>query len=75
MGSTKDVRRMKWVILVTLYMGDPFFIKHKEFENKKLCVNYVNNINNVDTLAVEIIAVAGFNDPVVDISCVTRRKG
>ena len=75
MGSFKDVCRMTWVILVTLHMGDPFFIQYKEFSSKKVCVDYVNNSNNADTLAIEVIAVAGFNDPVVDISCVTRRKG
>ena len=75
MGSTEDVRRMTWVILVTLHMGDPFFIQYKEFSSKKMCVDYVSNSNNADTLAIEVIAVAGFNDPVVDISCVTRRKG
>ena len=75
MGSTEDVCRMTWVILVTLHMGDPFFIQYKEFPSKKVCVDYVSNSNNADTLAIEVIAVAGFNDPVIDISCVTRREG
>ena len=66
---------MSWVILVTLHMGDPFFIQHKEFTSKKMCVNYVSSVDNIDTLAIEVIAVAGFNDPVIDISCVTRREG
>ena len=66
---------MSWVILVTLHMGDPFFIQHKEFASKKMCVNYVSSVDNIDTLAIAVIAVAGFNDPVIDISCVTRREG
>jgi len=56
-------------------MGDPFFIQHKEFASKKMCVDYVSSVDNADTLAIEVIAVAGFNDPVIDISCVTRREG
>ena len=66
---------MTWVILVTLHMGDPFFIQHKEFPSEEVCVDYVSNSNNADTLAIEVIAVAGFNDPIIDISCVTRRDG
>ena len=75
MGSIKDVRRMNWVILVTLTMGNPFIVFNKSFEHKDACVNYVSNPAHSDTLAVEIIAVAGFNDPIIDISCVTRRDG
>lgn len=75
MGSIKDVRRMNWVILVTLTMGNPFIVFNKSFEHKDACVNYVSNPVHSDTLAVEIIAVAGFNDPIIDISCVTRRDG
>tara|TARA_R100001509_G_scaffold29794_1_gene15867 strand:- start:249 stop:419 length:171 start_codon:yes stop_codon:yes gene_type:complete len=56
-------------------MGDPFFIQHKEFPSEEVCVDYVSNSNNADTLAIEVIAVAGFNDPIIDISCVTRRDG
>jgi len=66
---------MNWVILVTLTMGNPFIVFNKSFEHKDACVNYVSNPAHSDTLAVEIIAVAGFNDPVIDISCVTRRDG
>ena len=75
MGSIEDVRRMNWVILVTLTMGNPFIVFNKSFEHKDACVNYVSNPAHSDTLAVEIIAVAGFNDPIIDISCVTRRDG
>jgi len=66
---------MNWVILVTLTMGNPFIVFNKSFEHKDACVNYVTNPAHSDTLAVEIIAVAGFNDPIIDISCVTRRDG
>ena len=66
---------MNWVILVTLTMGNPFIVFNKSFEHKDACVNYVSNPAHSDTLAVEIIAVAGFNDPIIDISCVTGRDG
>ena len=66
---------MSWVILVTLSFGDPFFVPHKTFEYKSVCIDYVSSADNADTLAIEVIAVAGFNDPVIDISCVTRREG
>ena len=48
---------------------------------RNACVEYVNDPNNYDTLAIEIIAVAGFNDPVIDIVCLPefeterRKKG
>jgi len=66
---------MNWIILVTLHMGDPFFIQHKDFSSEDVCIEYVSNVNNADTLAIEVIAVAGFNDPILDISCVRRREG
>jgi len=72
---------MKWVILVTLTVGNPFTVFNKSFEHEDACVEYVNDPNNYDTLAVEIIAVAGFNDPVTDIVCLPefeterRKKG
>jgi hypothetical protein len=72
---------MSWVILVTLYMGDPFVIPYKTFKYENACVKYVNNVDNVSTLAVEVIAIAGFNDPVTNIICVAeyelqrRREG
>ena len=72
---------MSWVILVTLTIGNPFIVFNKSFENEDACVNYVNNPAHSDTLAIEIIAVAGFNDPVTGIVCLPenridrRRKG
>tara|TARA_Y100000004_G_scaffold62654_1_gene70187 strand:- start:714 stop:932 length:219 start_codon:yes stop_codon:yes gene_type:complete len=72
---------MKWVILVTLTIGNSFTIFNKSFEHEDACVEYVNDPNNYDTLAIEIIAVAGFNDPVMDIVCLPefeterRKKG
>ncbi len=66
---------MNWVILVTLTMGDPFFMQHKKFASKKICIDYVSSVDNADTLAIEVIAVAGFNNPIVGISCVTKRDG
>ena len=72
---------MNWLILVTLTMGDPFLIPYKTFEYENACVEYVNNVDNASTLAIEVIAIAGFNDPVTNIICVAeyelqrRREG
>ena len=66
---------MNWVILVTVMMGDPFVIPYKSFKYEKDCAEHVTDTNNASTLAVEVISVAGFNDPVIDISCVVRREG
>jgi len=72
---------MNWVILVTLHMGAPFIIPYKTFEYENACVEYVNSVDNASTLAVEVIAIAGFNDPVTNIICVAeyelqrRREG
>ena len=72
---------MNWVILDSLYMGDPFIVPYKTFAYENECVEYVNNPDNADTLAIEVIAIAGFNDPVTNIICVAeyelqkRREG
>ena len=72
---------MNWVILVTVTMGDPFLIPYRTFEYENACVEYVNNVDNASTLAIEVIAIAGFNDPVTNIICVAeyelqkRREG
>ena len=72
---------MNWVILVSLYMGDPFIVPYKTFAYENECVEYVNNPDNADTLAIEVIAIACFNDPVTNIICVAeyelqkRREG
>ncbi len=72
---------MNWVILVVVSMGDPFIIPYKTFEYENACVEYVNSVDNASTLAVEVIAIAGFNDPVTNIICVAeyelqrRREG
>ena len=72
---------MNWVILVTVTIGDPFLIPYKTFEYENACVEYVNNVDNASTLAIEVIAIAGFNDPVTNIICVAeyelqkRREG
>ena len=62
-------------------MGDPFVIPYKTFEYENACVEYVNDVDNASTLAIEVIAIAGFNDPVTNIICVAeyelqkRREG
>ena len=65
---------MNWVILVTLTIGNPFIVFNYAFEHEDACVSYVNSPDNYDTLAIEIIAVAGFNDPVIDIVCLPENR-
>ena len=66
---------MKWLILIALTQGNPFTVFNKEFETEDACVKYVTNINNVDELAKEVIAHAGFNVRVTGIYCVTEQEG
>ena len=77
-GLLRGGHKMNWVILVTLALGNPFIVFNKSFEHENACLDYVNDPNNYDTLAIEIIAVAGFNDPVIDIACLpefeTKRR-
>ena len=63
-----------WLIYITLTIGDPFVIKTLKFESKQECVKYVNNPSNADVLAIETIAVAGFNDPMTAILCLPETQ-
>ena len=65
---------MKFLIIVMLTMGDPFIIKTLKFDSKEECVKYVNNPANADVLAIETIAVAGFNDPMTSILCLPENQ-
>tara|TARA_B100000902_G_C26939278_1_gene730192 strand:+ start:83 stop:307 length:225 start_codon:yes stop_codon:yes gene_type:complete len=65
---------MKFLIIVMLTMGDPFIIKTLKFDSKEECVKYVNNPANADVLAIETIAVAGFNDPMTAILCLPENQ-
>ena len=63
---------MIWMIFVATAMGEPFAIPILEFETKNECIEYVNNPENSDRLAVEVIAVAGFNDIITEVSCLHK---
>ena len=63
---------MIWMIFVGMTMGEPFAIPILEFETKNECIEYVNNPENSDRLAVEVIAVAGFNDTITEVSCLHK---
>tara|TARA_B100000902_G_scaffold388644_1_gene434597 strand:- start:3438 stop:3671 length:234 start_codon:yes stop_codon:yes gene_type:complete len=63
-----------WFIYITLTIGDPFVIKTLKFDSKQECVKYVNDPSNADVLAIETIAVAGFNDPMTAILCLPETQ-
>ena len=63
-----------WLIYITLTIGDPFVVKTLKFESKQECVKYVNDPSNADVLAIETIAVAGFNDPMTAILCLPETQ-
>tara|TARA_B100001287_G_C22671260_1_gene525383 strand:+ start:248 stop:472 length:225 start_codon:yes stop_codon:yes gene_type:complete len=65
---------MKWLILISLTMGEPFAIKTLKFDTKNECVDYVMNPKNSDVLSIEVIAVAGFNDPVTGVACLPANR-
>ena len=65
---------MKFLIIVMLTIGDPFIIKTQKFDSKEECVKYVMNPANADVLAIETIAVAGFNDPMTAILCLPENQ-
>ena len=58
---------MKFLIIVTMALADPFIIPILEFNSKEECVEYVMNPDNSDRLAVEVIAKAGFNDSITSV--------
>ena len=63
---------MIWMIFVAMTNAEPFTIPILEFETKNECIEYVNNPENSDRLAVEVIAVAGFNDTITEVSCLHK---
>ena len=65
---------MIWMIFVGMTIGEPFAIPILEFETKNECIEYVNNPENSDRLAVEVIAVAGFNDTITEVSCLDKKE-
>ena len=65
---------MIWMIFVAITNAESFAIPILEFETKNECIEYVNNPENSDRLAVEVIAVAGFNDTITEVSCLDKKE-
>ena len=65
---------MIWMIFVAMTNADSFAIPMLEFETKNECIEYVNNPENSDRLAVEVIAIAGFNDTITEVSCLHKKE-
>ena len=53
---------------------EPFAVKTKSFETRNECTSYVNDPNNASTLAIEVIAIAGFNDIINAVVCLPENK-
>ena len=65
---------MKWLILILLTKGNPLVLDHKPFDTEDDCVAYVSDYDNVEEFAVEVIAYAGFTNPVTGIYCITNQE-
>ena len=65
---------MKFLIIITMAVADPFIVPILEFNSKDECVKYVMNPNNSDRLAVEVIAKAGFNDEITAVLCLLETQ-
>lgn len=65
---------MIWMIFVAMTNADSFAIPMLEFETKNECIEYVNSSENSDRLAVEVIAIAGFNDTITEVSCLHKKE-
>ena len=44
--------------------AEPFAVKSLPFETQNECKAYINDPNNSDRLAIEVIGIAGFNDTI-----------
>ena len=65
---------MIWMIFVAMTNADSFAIPILEFQTKNECIEYVNSSENSDRLAVEVIAIAGFNDTITEVSCLHKKE-
>lgn len=65
---------MKFLIIITMAVADPFIVPILEFGSKDECVNYVMDPKNSDRLAVEVIAKAGFNDEITAVLCLPETQ-
>jgi hypothetical protein len=65
---------MKWLVFFVMTIAEPFAVKTIKFETKNECVDYVNDPSNANTLAIEVIAVAGFNDNIIAVTCLPENE-
>lgn len=65
---------MKWLIVFTMLEADPFAVKTLSFDTQNECKQYINDPANSDTLAIEVISKAGFNDEIVAVACMPKNK-
>jgi hypothetical protein len=65
---------MKWLIFFIMANTDPFAVKTLKFDTMNECIDYVNDPSNASTLAIEVIAKAGFNDTVLSVACLTEER-
>jgi hypothetical protein len=65
---------VEWFIFVTVTLAQPFHIETLQFDTKEQCVQYVNNPQNADRLAIEIIDIVGFNDAPTSILCLPETQ-
>jgi len=65
---------MKWLIVIASLNLDPWAIQTLKFDTKEECVKYVNNVENADVIAIEVIAKGGFSDRVTAIMCLPENN-
>jgi hypothetical protein len=65
---------MKWFIVFFMMNIEPFAVKTKSFETRNECTSYVNDPSNASTLAIEVIAIAGFNDIINAVVCLPENE-
>ena len=65
---------MKFLIIITMAVADPFIVPILEFSSKDECVDYVMDPANSDRLAIEVIGNAGFNDQITAVLCLPETQ-
>ena len=53
---------------------EPFAVKTLKFETLNEWVDYVNDPSKASTLAIEVIAKAGFNDTIISVACLSEDR-
>ena len=54
--------------------ADPFAVKTIKFDTKNECMEYVLDPSKASTLAIEVIAKAGFNDIIKAVVCLPENE-